>query len=176
MTNYHSLTSPVDGRELGQWTDEPADRVERAYVQARRAARELAELGSLRRCELLDETADRLTEVTDDTLISQLVLEHGKTVGEYRAEVLSAAHGLREAADYVRKIEPELLPMATPDTHAEVERIGLGVIAAITPWNFPINIPVEYTGPALAMGNSVIWKPAESTPLASALLVKAVRL
>jgi acyl-CoA reductase-like NAD-dependent aldehyde dehydrogenase len=173
LTNYHSLTSPVDGRELGQWTDEPADRVERAYVQARRAARELAELGSLRRCELLDETADRLTEVTDDTLISQLVLEHGKTVGEYRAEVLSAAHGLREAADYVRKIEPELLPMATPDTHAEVERIGLGVIAAITPWNFPINIPVEYTGPALAMGNSVIWKPAESTPLASALLVKA---
>ncbi len=173
MTDYHCLTSPGDGRELAQWRDEPADRVERAYIQARTAAHELGELSAAKRCELLDETASHLTKLADDALIAQLVLEHGKTVAEYRTELRSAAHGLREAADYVRKMEPEVVPMATPGTHAEIERVGLGVVAAITPWNFPVNIPIEYAAPALAMGNSVIWKPAESTPFASALLANA---
>jgi acyl-CoA reductase-like NAD-dependent aldehyde dehydrogenase len=173
LADYHRLTSPVDGRVLGQWGDGATDLVEQAYIHARGAASELGELGTAARCELLDETAPHLTKLADDAMVPQLVLEHGKTVAEYRAELRSAAHGLSEAADYARKLEPELFAMATPGTHAEVERVGLGVVAAITPWNFPVNIPIEYAAPALAMGNSVLWKPAESTPLASALLANA---
>jgi acyl-CoA reductase-like NAD-dependent aldehyde dehydrogenase len=146
LADYHRLTSPVDGRVLGQWGDGATDLVEQAYIHARGAASELGELGTAARCELLDETASHLTKLADDAMVPQLVLEHGKTVAEYRAELRSAAHGLSEAADYARKLEPELFAMATPGTHAEVERVGLGVVAAITPWNFPSNCQMLWTG------------------------------
>ena len=66
------------------------------------------------------------------------------------------------------------LPSSNPTTFLYTERVPLGVVAAITPWNFPIAIPTWKIAPALAYGNTVVFKPAELTPLTAILLVECL--
>jgi acyl-CoA reductase-like NAD-dependent aldehyde dehydrogenase len=73
-------------------------------------------------------------------------------------------------AEYARRLEGSTIPVGDPAKRAFTRREPLGVVGVITPWNFPLAIPVEYIAPALAAGNTVVWKGAESTPLSTAAL------
>ena len=109
-----------------------------------------------------------------DRLASVLSSEHGKPITEARAEVAFAANGFDSAADAVLAAVGEIPHVQDPNKRVLVRRAGLGVWAVITPWNFPVNIPVEYIGPGLVSGNAVIWKPAPTTAVVAAELRKVL--
>ncbi len=126
------------------------------------------------------ERATELERVADvierrrDELADDLVIEHGKPRAEAYGEVGSAASGFRLAAAEARRLTGETIPVEDPRKRVMTFRQPRGVVVAITPWNFPMNIPVEYVGPALASGNAVILKPAPTTAGIAALLAECI--
>ncbi|RIJ70615.1 aldehyde dehydrogenase [Nakamurella silvestris] len=109
-----------------------------------------------------------------DLLARELTLEHGKPLADARAEVASAANGFRVAAAAVLSDTGITPQVADPGKRIITRREPLGVWAVITPWNFPLNIPVEYIGPAISTGNAVVWKPAPTTARIAALFKKVL--
>jgi aldehyde dehydrogenase (NAD+) len=103
-----------------------------------------------------------------------LTREEGKTLVEGMAETRRAAAILRYFAGQASEPVGELYASATPGTRLFTQRIPLGVVAVITPWNFPIAIPAWKIAPALAFGNTVLFKPAGLTPLTGNHLVTAL--
>ncbi|MFO1539421.1 MAG: aldehyde dehydrogenase family protein [Chloroflexota bacterium] len=103
-----------------------------------------------------------------------LAREEGKTLAEGIGETRRAATILRYFAGRTYEPVGEVYPSATPGTRLSTQREPLGVVVAITPWNFPIAIPAWKIAPALAYGNTVLFKPASATPLTAHHLVRAL--
>jgi acyl-CoA reductase-like NAD-dependent aldehyde dehydrogenase len=112
-----------------------------------------------RAADLVDERADAIGR--------DLTREEGKTLVEAVGETRRAAAILRYYAGQTLEPDGETYPSHSPLTFLYARREPLGVVAAITPWNFPIAIPAWKIAPALAFGNTVVWKPAEIVPLTS---------
>ena len=108
-----------------------------------------------------------------DQLAVELVREEGKTLAEARVETRRTPQNLRRYAGESLRIEGQSFTTAGDDLLLTV-REPVGVVAAITPWNFPLNIPSRKLGPALAAGNGVVFKPSELTPLLGQRLVEAL--
>lgn len=102
-------------------------------------------------------------------LAAELTREHGKPLLDALAEVRSAANGFRVAATVALADSGAAPRVADPTKRVIVRREPRGVWAVVTPWNFPLNIPMEYIGPAISTGNAVVWKPAPSTSRIAAL-------
>ncbi|WP_165968835.1 aldehyde dehydrogenase family protein [Actinomadura sp. KC06] len=91
-----------------------------------------------------------------------LALEHGKPVDQAEGEIRLAAEGFRLAAEEGKRLGGETVPVRDGAKLVLTTRKPRGVWAVMTPFNFPVNIPVEYLGPLLACGNAVVWRPAPS--------------
>lgn len=167
------LLSPATGERIGAWSDAGAAGVDDAVRAATAALPRLAALSRWQRCDLLQATAAALA-VRREQVVDSLLVEHGKVRREAEAEVETAIHALRMTAEYARRLDGSMPAISDPAKRVFVDRIPLGVIGVITPWNFPVNIPLEYLAPALAMGNTVVWKGAESTPGSSAHVAAAI--
>ena len=112
-----------------------------------------------------------------DDLAAILTAEQGKPIREARGEVTHLAHGVRyyaEAATKVRGAHQEL-PSAFGPAYGQVIRRPLGVCAAIMPYNFPITLLCTKVAPALASGNTVVAKPAATTPLTTLEVARDLR-
>jgi aldehyde dehydrogenase (NAD+) len=116
--------------------------------------------------EILDERAEAIGR--------DLAREEGKTLAEAVGETRRAASILRYFAGQTLEPDGELYPSHSRQTLLFARREPLGVVSLITPWNFPIAIPAWKIGPALAYGNTVVWKPAEIVPLTAVHLVEAL--
>jgi acyl-CoA reductase-like NAD-dependent aldehyde dehydrogenase len=125
------------------------------------------------RAEALEKAAASLAEQSE-SFATTIAQEAGKPIVQARAEVARAISTLRLSAIEARTLVGEMVPMEA--TAAGAGRIGfvlrrpLGVVAAITPFNFPLNLTVHKVAPALAAGNAVIVKPASATPLSALAL------
>jgi aldehyde dehydrogenase (NAD+) len=115
-----------------------------------------------RRVEILNRAADLILERVEP-YAQDLTREEGKTIGASRMEWKRAAANLRLYAGEAVRTRGETYPAGEGLVYSV--RAPLGVIAAITPWNFPISIPSRKLGPALATGNAVLFKPSEAAPL-----------
>ncbi|QBD75949.1 NAD-dependent succinate-semialdehyde dehydrogenase [Ktedonosporobacter rubrisoli] len=102
-----------------------------------------------------------------------LTCEHGKPLAEARAEIAYAASFLRFYAEEARRVYGETIPAHRTDTRIMVLKQPIGVVAAITPWNFPSAMITRKAAPALAAGCTMVLKPAEQTPF-SALAIAAL--
>ncbi|HTJ90391.1 MAG TPA: aldehyde dehydrogenase family protein [Acidocella sp.] len=100
--------------------------------------------------------------------------EQGKPLAEATGEVRKAADGFRLAAELVKNMRGEVIPAEDPRKLIMTLRQPRGVYAVITPWNFPVNIPVEYLAPGIATGNTIVWVPAPSTSLCAVALMQAI--
>ncbi|MBB3086496.1 aldehyde dehydrogenase family protein [Geodermatophilus sabuli] len=120
----------------------------------------------------LEKAADVL-ESQRDTLVEELVREEGKTRAEATMEVSRTPLNLRFYAGEALRTAGQTLPTGDGSL-VFTSRSPVGVVAAITPWNFPLNIPSRKLGPALAAGNGVVFKPSEVTPLLGQRLVDAL--
>jgi succinate-semialdehyde dehydrogenase / glutarate-semialdehyde dehydrogenase len=141
----------------------------RARVGAARAAQEAwASVAFAERRALLLEGGRRLEQRADE-VASLATREMGKLKGDALREIRGWTSSLPELFDEIgRALEPEVL--RGKDSETRVERDPLGVVAAITPWNFPVGMPLELFLPALGTGNACVLKPSEHVPLTGALL------
>jgi aldehyde dehydrogenase (NAD+) len=98
-----------------------------------------------------------------DEVAAILTREEGKTLGESRGEIMRSINVLDYMAGEAKRLGGETLPSELPKNFAYTIKQPLGVVAVITPWNFPVAIPVWKIAPALVSGNTVIFKPATIT-------------
>ena len=117
-----------------------------------------------KRGEILLEAASLLERRLDE-VAEALTREEGKTLAESKGEVGRGVSLLRYYAGEALQPTGEVYPSGSATTMLFAERVPLGAVALITPWNFPIAIPAWKLAPALAFGNTVVLKPAELTPL-----------
>jgi succinate-semialdehyde dehydrogenase/glutarate-semialdehyde dehydrogenase len=142
--------------------------VELAVATAQRAFKEWSRTDVEHRAGILARAADLIHEHAKD-LAARLTAEQGKPIAEAMGEVSHLAHGVHyyaEAATKVRGAYQEL-PSTLGPAYGMVIRRPMGVCAAITPYNFPLTLLGTKVAPALASGNTVVAKPAATTPLAT---------
>ena len=118
------------------------------------------------------EKAAVLFEERADELAMIGTLEEGKMLGEMRGEAMLSAETCRYQAAVIKMPTESIYPSAKPGETIRTLRAPLGVVGVVTPWNFPILIPVWKIAPALAAGNTVVWKTASNTPLVSVAIAK----
>ncbi|MDG6917171.1 MAG: aldehyde dehydrogenase family protein [Nitrososphaerota archaeon] len=122
---------------------------------------------------ILLKTGEAMESMIDE--ISELMtLEEGKTLADSRAEVSRSCALFKFYGAMAHKYGGITLPSADPRTRIMTVREPLGVVAAITPWNFPSSIPAWKIAPALAAGDSVVFKPATKTPLVAAKMAETL--
>jgi aldehyde dehydrogenase (NAD+) len=117
-----------------------------------------------KRSEILLKAAALLEQRLDE-VAEGLTREEGKTLAESKGETARGVSLLRYYAGEALQPTGEVFGSAAPGTLLYAERVPLGPVALITPWNFPVAIPTWKVAPALAFGNTVVLKPAELTPL-----------
>jgi 4-guanidinobutyraldehyde dehydrogenase / NAD-dependent aldehyde dehydrogenase len=157
--------SPVDGRVLATVAEADAADID-AAVAAARAAFERGSWSRLapRERKRLMLAYARGIEDAREELAVLATLEMGKPIGDALSEVAAMVEGISYYAEAIDKRYGEVAP--TPESALGlVLREPVGVVGAVTPWNYPLNMPAWKLGPALATGNSVVLKPAEQTPL-----------
>ncbi len=120
------------------------------------------------------ETAATMLEAASDEIATLCTLEEGKTLAESKGEAMLAAETFRFHAGMAKTSTERIFPTGTPGETIRTVRVPLGVVGVITPWNFPIQIPAWKIAPALAAGNTVVWKPASNTPLTSVAIARVL--
>ncbi len=116
--------------------------------------------------------AARLMEERKEELAAAITREEGKTISEARGETQRAINVVEFCAGESRRMTGETIPSELPANFAYTIKEPHGVVACITPWNFPIAIPAWKVAPALVAGNTVVFKPATLTPLTATLLTE----
>ena len=144
---------------------------ERAVEAAHEALPAWAAMPAPQRAGILYRAVELLRERADE-LAKAITLEEGKPIADARGEVRRAMNITEYSAGEGRRLFGYTTPSEIPDTVAYTTRRPLGVVGIITPWNFPIAIPAWKIAPALICGNTLVFKPASSTPLAATMLVK----
>src|SRR5437588_4106257 len=156
---------------LGQATASTAEDVRRAIDAAEAAFREWRATPAPQRGDIVRKAAD-LMERRRDELARLLTQEEGKVLAESLAEVDRAIANVRFAAAQGTRMTGETIPSAQRRTFIYTVREPVGVVACVTPWNFPIAIPAWKIAPALVSGNTVVFKPASLTPLCATEVVQ----
>lgn len=156
--------SPIDGRVLAELAACGPDDVDRAVAAARRAFPSWSRMGAETRKGMLLALAALMEQHADELALLE-TLDSGKPILQTTTvDVPGAISTLRWYAEAADKQSGEL-PAVPPGATALVTREPLGVVAAIVPWNFPLEIAVWKLAPALAAGNTLVLKPAEQTSL-----------
>src|SRR5881409_2279291 len=115
------------------------------------------------RYDILKKASDEILARKDE-LGRLLSREEGKTLPEGIGEAMRAGHIFKFFAGEVLRLSGEKIPSVRPGVDVEITREPIGVVGLITPWNFPIAMPAWKIAPALAFGNTVVFKPASWTP------------
>jgi len=149
--------------------------IERALAFAERGAKVMAKLSGYERWKILRKAADLMAARKEE--LGQIISkEEGKIIAEGRGEAGRAVETIMGSAEEAKRIHGETVPLdGDPGGANKVGftlRIPCGIVAAIAPFNFPLNLVCHKVGPALAAGNSVILKPASDTPLSGVKLVE----
>jgi succinate-semialdehyde dehydrogenase / glutarate-semialdehyde dehydrogenase len=163
------VRDPSTGAEVGRVVAATAGDVRKAVEAAQRAFPRWAALSPDERGAPLRRAHTLVLERADD-LARALTLEGGKPLDEARGEVLWGAEFLLWYAEEARRPWGEILASGGPGQRLYVHRRPRGVVACITPWNFPSSLVTRKVAPAVAGGNTVVLKPAEQTPLSAVLL------
>src|SRR5262249_39102161 len=119
-------------------------------------------------------TALELIEANREEIVDTLVHEQGKPTHEAAGELHHFVHGMRYYADLATKVRGayQPLPSTLGPSYGLVVRRPVGVVAAIVPYNYPLTLMGTKVGPALVAGNTVVVKPASSTPLATLVVAR----
>lgn len=170
-------TAPVlekaTGDELGRYALGGAADVDRAVVAAMRAQTDWATRLPDERADVLRRAADLLGERIEE-FTDSLIRETGGVRAKAADEVRRAQRKLHESAGLANRMTGDILPGFKHDKLILKQRVPLGVVGVITPWNFPVVLAMRPLAPALATGNSVVLKPAELTPIAGGQLLAEV--
>ena len=172
------VRSPYSGEVVGEVPLAGEPELEAALERVERGAAAMAALPAFERSALLERAADAI-EADRAQLADTITAEQGKHLAEARAEAERIAGIVRLCAEEARRITGEVLAMDAAPVGAG--RFGYtlprptGVVAAITPFNYPAILVIHKIGPALAAGNAVLLKPATATPMTARFLVERLQ-
>jgi len=166
---------PWGGAPFGEVGTASAADIGRAVARAKGAQRDFRLSTPFQRRTLLDALASRIAAQAEE-LARIICAEVGKTIREARNEVRRAQNTLRLSGDAATFLDGEVLHCGIVsggvDRHASITWQPVGVVAAVTPFNYPLNLLCHKLGPAIAAGNAVVAKPSPKAPLAAARLAE----
>lgn len=170
-----AVMNPFDSSEVDTVPQATPEHVETAMAFAVNGAKAMRKTPGHQRYQMLMKAARLMEERTED-LARTITLEEGKIIAEARLEVSRAAETIIGSAEEAKRLGSEVVPLdgapGTGNRFGFTLRVPCGVVLAITPFNFPLNLVCHKVGPALAAGNSVILKPATDTPLSALKFVQ----
>ncbi|RLT43147.1 MAG: aldehyde dehydrogenase family protein [Chloroflexi bacterium] len=165
--------NPANGELLGHFPSATVEDTQRAIAAAAEAQKGWANTPPPARAAILDK-ASKIIDRRGDEFAKALTSEEGKTYAEARGEVNRARDIFNYAAGEGWRMGGQTLPSNIPGELLYTRREPLGVVALVTPWNFPVAIPAWKMAPALIYGNTVVFKPASLSPHIGLLLVEAL--
>jgi acyl-CoA reductase-like NAD-dependent aldehyde dehydrogenase len=172
---WDEVESPYDGSVIGRVAQGDAELVDRCAIAAR-AAFESGGFPQHERAAVLDRAAELAGERLDDLALT-IAAEAGKPLKTAQAEAARCVDTLTFSAVEARKLSGGTVPMdasaAGVGKLGVMMRVPFGVVGAISPFNFPLNLVAHKLGPAIAAGNAIVLKPAGQTPI-SALKLAAI--
>lgn len=163
--DYKDLINPATGKVIAKIAQADETQVEDAIQAAYDAFQPWKSLELKDRTQYLHNIADLLEEHAD-RLAEIMTIEQGKSIKESKLEVIAGAESFRWNAEEARRLYGETIP-APNDHKYEIAYEPVGVVGAITPWNFPSGMITRKIAPALAAGNTVVLKPSSDTPLSA---------
>lgn len=165
------VLNPVDGQKVGEVFQVGSEETKEAIDAASEAFKQWSKLTADTRANYLHQLADQLVERKEH--FAQIITkEMGKPIVNARYEVDSAVSYFKWFAEEARRVYGEIIPSPVPNKRISVIKQPLGVVAAITPWNFPLSMVARKLGPALAVGCTVVLRPSREAPLSSLELIK----
>jgi acyl-CoA reductase-like NAD-dependent aldehyde dehydrogenase len=172
------VLNPYDDSVIDTIPKADLNDVDRTLTAAEQGARVMAKLSSYERWKILKRAAE-IIEARSEEIGRLISMEEGKVIGEGRAEALRAVETIMGSAEEAKRSHGETVPLdgdpAGGKRFGFTIRVPCGVVVAISPFNFPLNLVCHKVGPAIAAGNAVVIKPATDTPL-SALKLTAILL
>ncbi|ALC21747.1 aldehyde dehydrogenase family protein [Streptomyces pristinaespiralis] len=165
--------NPYDDEKLASIPVATADEVDQAYRAAERAQREWADTNPYARRTVF-ERALRIIEDREQEITEAIVAELGGTRLKAAFELHLAKEFMREAVHLALRPEGRILPSPVDGKENRVYRVPVGVVGVISPFNFPFLLSVKSVAPALALGNAVVLKPHQNTPICGGTLVAKV--
>lgn len=166
-----SVTNPATGEEIAKVPDLGAKETKQAIEAANAAFKSWRGLLAKERSALLRRWFDLVTEAKDD-LAMLMTTEQGKPLAEALGEAAYGASFLELYAEEAKRVYGEMIPTHRHDGRIVVAREAVGVVGAITPWNFPMAMITRKVAPAIAVGCTVVCKPAPDTPLTALALAE----
>ncbi|MFL1464992.1 NAD-dependent succinate-semialdehyde dehydrogenase [Marinobacter sp. HN1S83] len=165
------VVNPATGETVAQVADMGAEDAREAVVAAERAGKAWRKVSAKERARLLKRWFELVVDETE-ALARIMTIEQGKPLAEARGEVAYGASFIEFFGEESKRMAGEVLPAPDTSKRLLVTREPVGVVAAITPWNFPLAMITRKCAPALAAGCSVVIKPAEATPLTALALAR----
>ncbi|PID04346.1 aldehyde dehydrogenase [Sporosarcina sp. P2] len=167
---YTDLHSPYSGEVIAHIAKATKNETDQAIETALQTRRVMAKMPAYQRAEILENLVSLLHERSEEAA-EIIAMEAAKPIATARDEVLRTIETYKFAAEEAKRIYGETLPLDAArggvNRLAYTVREPLGVIGAITPFNFPMNLVAHKIGPAIATGNTIVLKPAAQTPLSS---------
>jgi succinate-semialdehyde dehydrogenase/glutarate-semialdehyde dehydrogenase len=161
-----AVKNPATGEKLGQVPDVGVAETRRAIEAAARALPGWAAKTAKERAVLLRRWFDLMLAHQEDLAVL-MTAEQGKPLAESKGEIVYAASFIDWFAEEGRRLYGDIIPSHQSDKRIMVLRQPVGVVAAITPWNFPAAMITRKAGPALAAGCTIVIKPAPETPFSA---------
>jgi len=171
---FRTVSPARPGETVGRYSAAGADLVAEACSAAARAQADWRAVPATERLRVVERFFDAVEKRAADIAMA-ITLEQGKPLAEARGETAKSLAEARTMAAHVLRAGGELAVSARPGFRNLVSRRPRGVIAAITPWNFPVLTPLRKIAPALLFGNAIVLKPSEFTPAAACLVAEAGR-
>lgn len=169
------VINPFDASVIDTIPKGTEDDVHQAITGLESGAKEVRALSGFERGQILDRAAQIMLDRSED-LARTISSEEGKILAESRVEAVRAAEVIRLSAEEARRHCGRMVPLdGSQNGQGKIGftiRVPCGVVAAITPFNFPLNLVTHKLGPAIAGGNAILIKPASDTPLSALKLVE----
>lgn len=165
--------NPFDGSVINEIALASAADLDAAYLAAQKAQRSWRLTGPSERAALFLRVL-AILDARKDEIIGWLVKESGSTLLKATIEWGAMRGGTLEAITLPSRVEGKIMPIDQPGKQSFVFREPLGVIGVISPWNFPLHLSHRSIAPAIALGNAVVVKPAEDTPVTGGLLIARI--
>jgi lactaldehyde dehydrogenase / glycolaldehyde dehydrogenase len=166
-----NVVNPANERVIASVPKASREQAKEALEAAQHAQPGWEDLPPIKRAAFLFEAA-KLIRRDRERLARLLTSEQGKPLFEARLEIDGAASNFEYYAEFARRIEGDILPSDNPRQIVMILKLPIGVIASITPWNFPSATVARKLAPALITGNTVVTKPSSNTPLSTIEMVR----
>ncbi|AMT97139.1 MULTISPECIES: aldehyde dehydrogenase family protein [Psychrobacter] len=171
--SVNTNTNPYNGDTLVEIQQATSEQLDEAYQAATLAQKEWAQTTPAERAAVLYKVVS-IFDQRQDEIVDWLIKESGSTRIKAMVEFSSARAITLEAASFPSRVHGEIRPSNTAGKENFIYREPIGVVAVISPWNFPLHLTQRSIAPALALGNAVVLKPASDTPITGGLLLAKI--